>query len=191
MFTIICATRCKKPSNKLESGTGKPRYLGCVITLVQLSKSVYNLAAVIESGLMETDMGNNRSGAWNMGKLARERRNPKSGESRDILTGADWDEGATSKNRSGVSTISESIGGDDITDWARFRVKVPVQVNLITDSAIAAIVNSSQSVVVDSNDGYSSNLTTTLEPGVYFLQFSTESSIPSLFTSQLTLTQVS
>ncbi|MEG3939875.1 hypothetical protein QT995_17155 [Microcoleus sp. S36b_A3] len=138
---------------------------------------------------METDMGNNRSGAWNMGKLARERRNPKSGESVDILTGADWNEGIASKNRSGVSAISESIGGDDITDWARFRVNVPVQVNLVTDNAITAIVNSSQSVVVDSSDGYSSNLTATLEPGVYFLQFSSESSIPALFTSKLTLTK--
>lgn len=142
---------------------------------------------------METDMGNNRSGAWNMGTLAKRRRNPKSGESvenRDILTGADWNEGIASKNRTGVSTISESIGGDDITDWARFKVKVPVQVNLVTDNAIAAIVNSSYRVVVDSSDGYSSNLTTTLQPGIYYLQFSTESSIPSLFASQLTLTKV-
>lgn len=60
---------------------------------------------------MQTDMGNNRSRAWNMGTLAKRRRSPKTGESRDILTGADWNEGATSKNRSGVSTISESIGG--------------------------------------------------------------------------------
>jgi hypothetical protein len=58
------------------------------------------------------------------------------------------------------------------------------------DSAIAAIVNSSRSVVVDSSDGYSSNLATTLQPGVYFLEFSTESSIPSLFTLQLTLSKV-
>ena len=136
-------------------------------------------------------MSDKQSRAWNMGTLAKRRRNPKTGESVDILTGADWNEGATSKNRIGVSTISESIGGDDITDWARFKVKVPVQVNLVTDNAIAAIVNSSYRVVVDSSDGYSSNLTTTLEPGVYFLQFSTESSIGSLFTSQLTLTQVS
>lgn len=140
---------------------------------------------------MQTDMGNNRSRAWNMGTLAKRRKNRKTGESVDILTGADWNEGMASKNRTGVSTISESIGGDDITDWARFKVNVPVQVNLVTDNAIAAIVNSSRSVVVDSNDGYSSNLTTTLEPGVYFLQFSTESSIESLFTSKLTLTQVS
>ena len=135
-------------------------------------------------------MGNNRSRAWNMGTLAQKRRNPKTGESVDILTGADWNEGDASKNRTGVSSISESIGGDDVTDWARFRVNFPVQVNLVTDNAIAAIVNSSRSVVVDSNDGYSSNLTATLQPGVYFLQFSTESSIPSLFSSQLTLTLV-
>lgn len=125
-----------------------------------------------------------------MGTLAKRRRNPKTGESVDILTGADWDEGSASKNRTGVSTITESIGGDDITDWAKFRVKVPVRVNLVTDNAIAAIVNSSRSVVVDSSDGYSSNLTATLQPGIYFLQFSTESSIPSLFTSKLTLTEV-
>lgn len=135
-------------------------------------------------------MGNNRSRAWNMGTLAQKQRNPKTGENVDILTGADWNEGDASKNRTGVSSISESIGGDDVTDWARFRVNFPVQVNLVTDNAIAAIVNSSRSVVVDSSDGYSSNLTATLQPGVYFLQFSTESSMPSLFSSQLTLTLV-
>ncbi|MEG4088522.1 hypothetical protein [Microcoleus sp. Pol12B4] len=139
---------------------------------------------------MQSDMGNKQSGAWNMGTLAKRRRNPKTGESMDILTGADWNEGIASKHRTGVSTITETIGGDDITDWARFKVNVPVQVNLVTDNAIAAIVNSSYRVVVDSSDGYSSNLTATLEPGIYFLQFSTESSIGSLFTSQLTLTQV-
>jgi hypothetical protein len=79
---------------------------------------------------------------------------------------------------------------DDITDRARFRVKVPVQVNLVRDNAIAAIVNSSYRVVVDSSGGYSSNLTTTLQPRVYFLLLSTESSTTALFTSQLTLTKV-
>lgn len=78
----------------------------------------------------------------------------QNGESLNILTGADWDEGIASKNRTGVSSISESIGGEDITDLARFRANVPVQVNLVTDSAIAAIVNSSRSVVVDSSDRY-------------------------------------
>ncbi len=68
---------------------------------------------------METDMGNNRSRAWNMGTLAR-KRNLKSGERVDILTGADWDEGIASKNCTGVSSISETIGGDDITDSPRF-----------------------------------------------------------------------
>jgi hypothetical protein len=106
------------------------------------------------------------------------------------MTGAGWDEGIATKNRTGVASISETIGGNDITDWARFRVNVLVQVNLITDSAIAAIVNSSHSVVMDSSDGYWSKLTTTLQSVVYILLFSTESSIPSLFTAQLTLTQV-
>ena len=133
---------------------------------------------------MQADTGNNRSRAWNMGTLAR-RRNLKSGESLDILTDADWDEGIVTKNRTEASSISETIGGNNITDWARFRVNVPVQVNLVTNNAIAAIVNSSYRVVVDSSDGYSSNLTITLQRGVYFLQFSTESSLPSLFTSQL------
>jgi len=87
-----------------------------------------------------------------MGTLTR-RRNLRSGESADILTGADWNEGIATKNRTGVSSISETVGGDDITDRGRFRVKVPVQVNLVTDNAIAAIVSSSRSVVVDSSDG--------------------------------------
>jgi hypothetical protein len=68
-------------------------------------------------------------------------------------------------------------------------VNVPVQVNLVTDNAIVAIVDSSYRLV-DSSDGYSSNLTATLQPGVYFLQFSTESPLTTLFTSQLTLTKV-
>lgn len=139
---------------------------------------------------MPMDMGNNRSRAWNMGTLAKRRRNPKTGESRDILTGADWDEGIIDNNGTPTSTINETIGGDDVTDWARFRVNFPVQVNLVTDNAIAAIVNSSNSVVVDSSDGYSSNLTATLQPGVYFLQFSSESSVASLFMSELSLTKI-
>lgn len=139
---------------------------------------------------MRVDMGNNGSGAWNMGTLAQRRKNPKGGANVDILTGADWNEGDVSKNRTGISSISESIGGDDITDWARFKVNFPVSVNLVTNNAIAAIVNSSRSVVVDSSDGYSSNLSVTLQSGVYFLQFSTESSTLSLFTSQLSLNKI-
>ncbi len=69
-------------------------------------------------------------------------------------------------------------------------MNVPVQVNLVTDNAIVAIVDCSYRVIVDSNDGYANNLTATLQPGVYFLQFSTESSLTTLFTSQLTLTKV-
>jgi hypothetical protein len=94
-------------------------------------------------------MGNNRSRGWNMETLVR-RRNLKSGESLDILTSTDWDEGIATKNRTHrSSSISESIGGDDITDWARFQVNVPVQVNLVTDNAIVAIVDSSYRVVVN------------------------------------------
>ena len=140
---------------------------------------------------MQTDMGNNRSRAWNMGTLAKRRRNPKTRESVDILTGADWNEGIVTKNNTGISSISETIGGDDITDWARFKVNVPVQASLMTQDAIVGILNSSNRVVVSSGDAYSSELFTILEPGVYFLQFSSESSIPYTFTSQLTLTQVS
>ena len=139
---------------------------------------------------MQIDMGNNRSKAWNMGTLAQKRRNPKTGESRDIVTGADWNEGDVSKNRTEVSSIIETIGGDDITDWARFKVNVPVEARLMTQDAIVGILNSSNRVVVSSGDAYSSELSTILEPGVYFLQFSTESSIPYTFTSQLTLTLV-
>jgi hypothetical protein len=40
---------------------------------------------------MQADTGNNRSRAWNMRRLAK-RRNLKSGERVNILTGADWDE---------------------------------------------------------------------------------------------------
>jgi hypothetical protein len=139
---------------------------------------------------MQIDMGNNRSLAWNMGTLAKRRKNPQTGESVDILTGADWNEGIASKNGTEVSSIYETIGGDDITDWARFKVNVPVQASLMTQDAIVGILNSSNRVVVSSEDAYSSELSTILEPGVYFLQFSTESSIPYVFTSQLSLTKI-
>ena len=62
----------------------------------------------------------------------------------DILTGADWDEGIATENRTGVWSISKTVGGNDITDWARFLANVTVQVNLVADNAIAAIVNSSR-----------------------------------------------
>ena len=140
--------------------------------------------------MAQIDMGNSRTGAWNMGTLAKQQRNRRTGETKDSITGADWNEGIVSNNSTATSTINETIGGDDVTDWARFKVNVAVQVNLVTENAIAAIVNDRRSVVVDSDDGYSSNLTATLQPGIYFLQFSSESSIPALFTSQLTLTKV-
>ena len=140
--------------------------------------------------MAQIDMGDSMVRAWNMGTLAKKQRNPRTGETKDILTGADWNEGIVNNNRTATSTINETIGGDDVADWARFQVRFPVRVNLVTDNAIAAIVNSSRSVVVDSSDGYSSNLTAILQPGIYFLQFSSESSIPALFTSQLTLAKV-
>ena len=140
--------------------------------------------------MAQVDMGNSRTRAWNMGTLAKKQRNPRTGESKDILTGADWNEGIVNNNSTATSTINETIGGDDVADWARFKVNVAVQVSLVTENAIAAIVSSSRSVVVDSSDGYSSNLTAILQPGIYFLQFSSESSVASLFTSQLTLAKV-
>jgi hypothetical protein len=74
-----------------------------------------------------------------MERTLAKRRNPKTRKSVDILTGADWDEGIATKNPTGISSISETIGGDDLTGWARFKVNVPVQVNLVTDNAIAAM----------------------------------------------------
>ena len=62
---------------------------------------------------MQTDMGNNRNRAWNMGTLAKRRRNLRSEKSVDILTGADWNEGIATKHSTEVSSISETIGGDD------------------------------------------------------------------------------
>ena len=140
--------------------------------------------------MAQVDMGDSMVRAWNMGTLAKNQRNPKTGATKDILTGADWNEGIVNNNRTATSTINETIGGDDVTDWAKFKVNVAVRVNLDTDNAIAAIVNSNRSVVVNSDDGYSSNLTAILQPGIYFLQFSSESSVASLFTSQLTLAKV-
>ncbi|MEG3959993.1 hypothetical protein [Microcoleus sp. herbarium2] len=59
---------------------------------------------------MQAETCNNRSRAWNMGTLAA-RRNLKSGESADILTGTDWDGGIAIENRTEVSSISEPSAG--------------------------------------------------------------------------------
>ena len=67
-----------------------------------------------------------------------------------------------SRPRTALEFRISDIGGNDITEWARFQVNVPVQVNLVMDNTIPVIVSSSCSVVVNSRDGYSSNLTATL-----------------------------
>jgi hypothetical protein len=86
--------------------------------------------------------------------------------------------------------IKEKIGGDDVTDWVRIEIKAKALVNWITNGAIAELVNSKNQVVIGSDDGYESNLSATLNPGVYYLHFSSESSMEEIFTSKFAVKYV-
>lgn len=116
------------------------------------------------------DLGDNMDKARRLGKL-------------DELTGMSIDNGIVSpKNGTGI-VINESIGGDDYSDYIRFRITKPLTISIETEGAIAQLINSQGQVVVDSSDGYNSNLTAQLEAGIYYIGFSSESSALEMFNS--------
>lgn len=124
----------------------------------------------LESSL---DMGDRRSSAWNMGRI-------------DRLTGLEWNEGIVDRAASSFR-ITESIGGDDVSDYARFSLSKAATVRIETEGAIAQLLNSKGMVVADSSDGYESLLTANLKRGTYYLGFSSESSIAQAFTASIAL----
>ncbi len=123
---------------------------------------------------LESDMGDRRSAAWKIGKV-------------DALTGVDWTNGVVSPSESAGITINETIGGDDVSDYAKFNVTKTANVQIETSGAIAQLLNSKGMIVADSSDGYESLLTATLKRGTYYLGFSSESSTVEGFTSTLNL----
>lgn len=120
------------------------------------------------------DLGDRSSRAWNAGKV-------------DKLTNLSWNEAVVGPGEQLGLTITEQIGGDDVTDWVKFRVTgKATQIQLDTNGAIAELVKG-KSVMVGSSDAYDSSLTATLTRGTYYLHFSSESSMPAAFTSRLSL----
>lgn len=121
------------------------------------------------------DLGDKSSRAWNAGKV-------------DKLTNLSWNEAVVGPGEQMGLAITEQIGGDDVTDWVKFRVTGKLtQIQLDTNGAIAELVKG-KSVVVGSSDAYDSSLTATLTRGTYYLHFSSESSMSEAFTSRLSLT---
>ncbi len=120
------------------------------------------------------DLGDRASRAWNAGKV-------------DKLTNLSWNGAVVGPGQQAGLTITEQIGGDDVTDWVKFRVTgKATQIQLDTNGAIAELVRG-KSVVVGSSDAYDSSLTATLTRGTYYLHFSSESSMSEAFTSRLSL----
>lgn len=125
------------------------------------------------SGGLKFDMGDRRTSGWRMGKVYSN-------------TNLGWNDGVISSGGNGNGIrISETIGGDDVSDYATFQLTKNTTITLTTKDAIAQIINSKGMVVGDSNDSYNSTITVTLKKGTYYLGFSTESSTESIFTSEL------
>jgi hypothetical protein len=89
-----------------------------------------------------------------------------------------------SRRRFSSLNITEKIGGDDVSDWVKLDIRQTAYIELTTQNAIAEIVNARNRVVVGSDDAYESKLTATLQPGTYYLHFSSESSLSEIFTSK-------
>jgi hypothetical protein len=107
----------------------------------------------------------------------------------DPLTNIVWNNGQLERNTGeGIITIQELIGGDDVSDYASFMLVEAGTIQIQTQGAIFQLLgNTGSAVIVDSSDAYESTLTATLQPGRYFLGYSSESSTPGFFTSQVTL----
>lgn len=118
------------------------------------------------------DMPNSRYSSWAMGEV-------------DPLTGLSYNQGKlTSLDTPGI-TILETIGGDDVADYAKFSLKNPESIHIDTQNAIVQVINYKGQVVLDSNDSYTSALDGNLAAGTYYLGFSSESSTIGTFTSEI------
>jgi hypothetical protein len=89
------------------------------------------------------------------------------------------------QNRLQSLRIREVIGSDEVSDSTKLHLSAKAVVQFKTKGAIAQLINGAGSAIVDSDDGYESDLTVTLEAGNYELLFSTEASIPQPFESTL------
>jgi hypothetical protein len=139
--------------------------------------SLTGVSGIIELDykMKNADLGARSATCWKVGKV-------------DAMTGIAWDNGVVSPQASGSGIkIQDELGeGKDLSDMISFRItgKVPQAVRIQTEGAIAELIYKKQ-VVIGSDDGYSSNLSTTLTKGTYYLKFSSEGSTPEPFTSQV------
>jgi hypothetical protein len=118
------------------------------------------------------DLPDTKYNSWNMGGI-------------DPLTGLNWNNGQVVRNDSMEIKITETIGGDDFSDYAKFSLSEASNIRLNTTGAIAQIINYQGSVVIDSSDSYDSVLEKNLTAGTYYIGFSSESSTVGTFTSSL------
>lgn len=100
-------------------------------------------------------------------------------------TGKSWNQGDLSKTDTPGIYIEETIGGDEVTDYASFKLDKPTLILVETEGAIFELVNSKNEAVASSDDGYSSSLYVQLNPGTYYLHYSSESSTSEIFKSQV------
>lgn len=84
----------------------------------------------------------------------------------------------------GIS-ITETIGGDDVSDYAKFSLNESSKIRLDTIGAISQIINYKGLVVADLSDSYNSTIDANLTPGTYYIGFKCESSLSSTFTSSV------
>jgi hypothetical protein len=88
--------------------------------------------------------------------------------------------------QNGVSQIQSFIGGDDLSQWIKFTLNSPLMITVEHNNVITELVNSNNGVIVNSSGNYEGIFQAQLEPGNYFVHFSSESSIKELFTTNIT-----
>lgn len=129
---------------------------------------------------MGKDLGNDPLTGLNLGTL-------KPWES-DSNTGTEYNQGYVyGSYHLGASYITETIGGDDVSDYVQFNLDESSYLNFYHNNAIAQILDENQQVIIGSDDGYSGNLQAYLDPGNYYIGFSSESSTSDLFTASIYL----
>jgi hypothetical protein len=126
---------------------------------------------------------------WNANPLNQEERLPKSKAmlKNTILKSTSSQAPITfdAQNRLQSLRIRELLGGDRVNDSTKFQLSAKAVVQFRTKGAIAQLTNATGLAIINSDDGYESELTATLEAGNYELLFSTDASTPQPFESSL------
>ena len=126
------------------------------------------------------DLGNDPLNGLNLGTL-----NPWETDSN---TGTEYNQGYVyGSYHLGASYITETIGGDDVSDYVQFSLDESSYLNFYHNNAIAQILDENQQVIIGSDDGPNGNLQAYLNPGHYYIGFSSESSISEFFNASIYL----